>query len=142
MTPHHFPSALPTAVVDIDPEVAPYWDGAESGRLVLPFCAACAKFFWYPRGFCPRCGSSTVSWRDSSGLGTMYSYATVHNAFGDWAEHAPFVVAYVTLPEGITLSTNIVDCSADRLKVGLQVKAVFERSVPEHQPALRFRPLS
>jgi uncharacterized OB-fold protein len=136
-----FPAGLPTSSGDIDPETSAYWDGADSGQLILPYCTQCAKYFWYPRGFCPRCGGSAVSWRQSPGLGTIYSFATVHNGFGEWAEHAPFVVAYVALPEGITLSTNVVECSAERLDIGLQVQAVFERSHADHLPALRFRPL-
>ena len=137
-TNDHFPAGLPTDDVATDPEVQPYWDAAREGRLVLPHCPACDRPFWYPRNVCPRCGTSPVEFRPASGSGTVYTYTVARHAFGTWKEHVPFVVAYVTLAEGPTVQTNLVDCPADRLAVGLAVTAVFEGEGPT--PALRFRP--
>jgi uncharacterized OB-fold protein len=52
----------------------------------------------------------------------------------------PFVMAYVTLAEGPTMMTNIVNCDPDTLQVGAAVDLVFVRSaadfaVPCFQPA-------
>jgi uncharacterized OB-fold protein len=38
----------------------------------------------------------------------------------------PFAIAYVTLKEGPTLQTNIVDCEIDKIKIGQKVKVVFK----------------
>ena len=38
----------------------------------------------------------------------------------------PYAIAYVTLREGPSLQTNIVDCDIDRLKIGQKVKVVFK----------------
>ena len=35
-------------------------------------------------------------------------------------------MAYVTLAEGPTMLTNIVDCDFDKLKIGQKVKVVFK----------------
>jgi uncharacterized OB-fold protein len=40
--------------------------------------------------------------------------------------NGPFAMAYVTLKEGPTLQTNIVDCDMDQLKIGQKVKVVFK----------------
>jgi len=137
----HFAAGLPTPRPQVDPETQPYWDAAERGELVLPHCTACARPFWYPRGFCPRCGSDDLSWRPASGRGEVYSYSIVRRAAGVWADHVPFVLAYVTLPEGVTVQANVVDCSREQLAPGLRVRAVFERARPEDLPAaLRFTP--
>ncbi|SHH51307.1 DUF35 OB-fold domain-containing protein, acyl-CoA-associated [Pollutimonas bauzanensis] len=37
----------------------------------------------------------------------------------------PFAAAYVTLDEGPTLLTNIVDCDFDKLSIGGRVSVVF-----------------
>jgi len=37
----------------------------------------------------------------------------------------PYVIAYVTLEEGVTMLSNIVDCDADSLSVGQAVQLVF-----------------
>jgi uncharacterized OB-fold protein len=40
----------------------------------------------------------------------------------------PYCIAYVTLDEGITVLTNLVDCDLDKVTVGTKVKAVFKPS--------------
>jgi uncharacterized OB-fold protein len=40
----------------------------------------------------------------------------------------PYAIAYVTLAEGPTMMTNIVDCDFDRLRVGQAVKLTFRDS--------------
>ena len=52
----------------------------------------------------------------------------------------PYAIAYVTLEEGTTMLTNIVDCDFDRLTIGQHVKLVFKASedglpVPMFTPA-------
>jgi uncharacterized OB-fold protein len=37
----------------------------------------------------------------------------------------PFTIAYVTLEEGTTMLTNIVDCDFSKLKIGQDVKVTF-----------------
>jgi hypothetical protein len=39
-----------------------------------------------------------------------------------------YAIAYVTLEEGATMLTNIVDCDFDALKIGQSVQLVFEVS--------------
>ena len=40
----------------------------------------------------------------------------------------PYAIAYVTLEEGTTMLTNIVDCDFDTLQIGQNVKLVFKAS--------------
>ena len=52
----------------------------------------------------------------------------------------PYAIGYVTLEEGPTMLTNIVDCDLDKLKVGQSVKLVFTPTeggppVPTFTPA-------
>ncbi|VXB61347.1 Zn-ribbon domain-containing OB-fold protein [Aeromicrobium sp. 9AM] len=138
---HHFPGGLPTPRPVIEPDAEPWWDAAGRGELTVPYCEACGRPFWYPRGFCPRCGSTGVVWRPATGEGTVYSYTVVRRAAEPWGSHTPFVLAYVTLDEGVTVQTNIVDCSSDVLEPGLRVRAVFERADDADLPVLRFTPV-
>jgi uncharacterized OB-fold protein len=53
---------------------------------------------------------------------------------------APFALAYVTLEEGVTMMTNIVDCDFDAIRIGQPVKVVFKPTeggppVPMFTPA-------
>lgn len=137
---HYFPGGLPTPRPVIEPDTQPWWDGAERGELLVPHCHACDRPFWYPRGFCPRCGSPDVAWPTASGRGEVYSYSIVRRAAEPWGSHTPFVLAWVTLEEGVTVQGNLVNCPADLLAPGLRVRAVFERIADDDLPVLRFTP--
>ena len=39
------------------PEVKVFWDATAEGKLLLPQCNDCQTLIWYPRPFCPACGS-------------------------------------------------------------------------------------
>ena len=117
--------ALPAPVPTVTLETQPYWDATAEGRLVLPRCDACDTVIWYPRRFCPACGSSNVSWIDASGRGAIYSFTVVRKGGGQYREADPFVVAYVELDEGPRMMTNIVDCDPASLTIGDRVEVVF-----------------
>jgi uncharacterized OB-fold protein len=40
----------------------------------------------------------------------------------------PYALAYVTLDEGVTMMTNIVDCDLDAIRIGQRVRLVFKPS--------------
>ena len=63
---------LPPAIVDSF--TAPFWQAAAEGVLMIRRCTACSQAHWYPRPFCPHCGSDRTDWVRASGAGTVYSY--------------------------------------------------------------------
>lgn len=136
-------SVLPVVASAVDPGTGPYWDAAAQGRLVVPFCPACDEAFWYPRGFCPRCHSADLTWREATS-GRVYSFTVVRKAFGRWGDATPYVVAYVTLDAGPTLVSHVVGCDPDLVRVDLPVEPWFDRGDPAPDGsvavALRFRP--
>jgi uncharacterized OB-fold protein len=133
-------SVLPTPPVAITAETAPFWKAAASGRLELPVCDACAKPIWYPREFCPYCGSGDVTWTRLSGRGHIYSVSVVRRApHPAYADAIPYSVAIVELDEGVRMMTNVVTDDVDALAIGQPVVAVFDR-IADDQAILRFRP--
>ena len=101
------------------PDTQPFWDAATKGQLVIKKCRACGESHYYPRPHCPFCGSDATEWHTTAGTGTLYSYSVMRRA------DVPYAIAYVTLDEGPTMMTNLVDCDFDRLKIGQRVKVVF-----------------
>lgn len=99
-----------------NPETGPYWHAAAGGQLLLKHCTACDQAHWYPRHFCPHCGSDCTEWRESQGRGEVYTFTVMRRP-------APRVIGYVTLDEGISIFTNIVDCDPDSLQIGQRVQA-------------------
>jgi uncharacterized protein len=85
------------------PETEAYWTAATEGRLLVKRCSACGEHHHYPRDICPFCLSDATEWRDACGTGTVYSFSSMGQ--GD----AAYTLALVTLDEGPTLMTNLVD---------------------------------
>ncbi len=102
-----------------NPETRPFFDGAAAGKLMLPKCGACGRTHWYPRGICPHCFSQNLRWTEASGNGKVYSFSVMKRA------EVPYAIAYVTLDEGATMMTNIVDCDLDGIRIGQPVKLKF-----------------
>ena len=113
------------------PTSAPYLDAAREGRLHLQRCPR-DGFFFYPRTRCPECLGDDWSWEDTSGRGRVYSF-TVDRVGLDPAQRdrLPLVVAIVELEEGPRLTTNLVGCAPEDVKVGMPVEATFEDLGPE-----------
>ena len=118
----------------MNPEVQPFFDAAKQGKLLVKQCAACQEFHHYPRAICPFCGSDRTEWKEASGRGVIYSWSVLRRA------NPPYALAYVTLAEGPTMMTNIVDCDLDKIRIGQSVKVVFKPTdggppVPTFTPA-------
>ncbi|RYG08217.1 MAG: Zn-ribbon domain-containing OB-fold protein [Caulobacteraceae bacterium] len=90
---------------------------AEQGRFLIKRCTACNQPFWYPRALCPFCGSPETEWLESPGEGEIYSYSIMRRAPG-----GPYAMVFVTLDEGPTLLSNLVDCQPDQVRIGARVK--------------------
>jgi len=116
------------------PETQPFWDAAAEGRLLIKKCTACGQAHHYPRAMCPFCFSEATEWVGASGRGTIYSYSIMRRV------PVPYAIAYVTLAEGVTMMTNIVDCDLDTIRIGQPVRVVFKATeggppVPTFAPA-------
>ena len=75
-----------------------------------------------------------MQWRDASGKGAIYTFSVMRRAKETYA------IAYVTLAEGPTMMTNLVDCDFDALRIGQPVTVVFKDTengppVPMFKPA-------
>src|SRR3984893_19525356 len=105
------------------PEPPPFWDAATKGRLLLKRCTACGRAHHYPRPICPFCGSDRTEWTESPGRGVIYSFSVMRRAA------PPYVIAYVTLDEGVTMMTGLVECDFDALRIGQKGRAVFSAGV-------------
>jgi uncharacterized protein len=117
---------LPNPAPYISPEVKEFWDATAEGRLTIPKCDDCGLYVWYPRPFCPACGSTNVTWTDVSGKGTVYTFTIVHRSgVPGFRDAMPYVIAYVELEEGPRVMTNIVGIEPDQITVGMPVSVVF-----------------
>jgi uncharacterized protein len=106
----------------INPETQPFWAEATREHLAIGRCGACGDAHFYPRTRCPFCHSPDTRLETSSGHGRIYSYSIPRVP-------APYVIALVTLSEGPTIMTNIVDCDPATLHIGQAVSVTFRSSI-------------
>ena len=110
------------AAPTVYPETRVYWEAAAQGKLMIKRCAACGEYHHYPRSICPFCFSDKTEWREASGQGVIYTYSVMRRL------EIPYAIAYVTLEEGVSMMTNIVDCDLDAIRIGQKVRVVFRPS--------------
>jgi uncharacterized protein len=108
-------------------ETAPFWAATREHRLTVQRCSDCGSSRFYPRTFCPRCGSDRMEWIDCHGTGTVYSYTVLHRPPSEaFAAAVPYVVAIVQLTEGPHLMTNVEGCVPDQVRIGMAVRVHFK----------------
>ena len=125
----------------VDEESKGFWEACQRHELYIQECRACRTPRYYPRALCPACLSSDTRWVLSSGRGTVYTYTvTYQNQAPGFRDELPYVLAYVELPEGVRLLTNIVGCPPEQVRIGMPVEVCFEDvtadiTLPKFKPA-------
>jgi uncharacterized OB-fold protein len=84
-------------------------------------CTRCGRAHYSPRVMCPHCGSDSLEWNQSDGLGTVYSTSTISPR-----NSGPYAVVLVDLDDGPRLMSNIVGIAADDVRIGMRVKVRIE----------------
>jgi len=127
-------------------ESAPFWEATRTGTLLVQWCTACDRGIFYPRAFCPTCGTGVgvgLEWRTASGAASVASFTIEHNPAATGTTFSggqPYVVALVDLAEGVRMLTNIVDCAPGDVVVEMAVTLTWEplsdgRQLPQFRPA-------
>jgi hypothetical protein len=118
----------------------PFWDGLKAGELRLQHCGDCQRHIFYARTICPHCLGERLEWVTASGRGRVYSYTIVRRAMNPaFAEDVPYVFAIVELDEGPRVTTNVVGCAPEAVRVDMPVKAAYDNVTPEIA-LLKFEP--
>lgn len=120
-------TARPKPLPVVTEESRPFWEGCKRGILLLQYCETCQHYQFYPRLYCMQCGADTLSWKQASGRGVIYSYTIIRqNKSPEFINDTPYNVAIIQLEEGPRLMSNIVDADPGTLQVDLPVTVVFD----------------
>ena len=60
---------------------APYWEGLEQGKLVLPRCKGCDRWAWPAAHRCGVCGTLGNHWVERQMKATVFSWTTTWHRF-------------------------------------------------------------
>ncbi|MGA5704117.1 thiolase C-terminal domain-containing protein [Peterkaempfera bronchialis] len=107
---------------------AAFWSGGKDGILRIHRCGDCGRWLHPPLPSCPSCRSRDVSPQAASGRATVVGFTVNHQ---QWLPTMPppYVVAIVALEEDeeARLTTNIVHCAPEDVRIGMRVRVVFEQ---------------
>ena len=114
------------------PELTPFnewfWTSGSDGELRIQKCDSCGTLVHPPVPVCPSCRDNDHTPTAVSGRATIVGYTVNHQ---QWLPDfpPPYVIAVVALAEdpSVRLTTNIVDCDPDDVRVGQQVAVRFEQ---------------
>jgi len=103
-------------------------------------CPVCGTFHFPPKEMCPQCQATTLEWVPASGKGVVHSYTVTRQALHPSLEgKLPHVVILVELEEGVRMTSNIVDCEPEQVRIEMPVEVVFH-TVNEEVTLPLFRP--
>jgi uncharacterized protein len=137
--------------VDIDNVQAPlpalsyentaFWTGGAEGLLLIDRCGDCRRWLHPPIPVCNRCGSRNVRAEAASGQATILTYTINRHAWTPGSK-VPYPLAIVELDEqaGLRLTTRIVACPVDAVRIGMPVEVVFQQHRDVWLPL--FRPVA
>jgi uncharacterized OB-fold protein len=114
-------------------ETMKFWAAAQERKLLYGYCNACHQTHYYPRTLCPHCFSDETQWKVASGNAVVYTYSIMYRS-----PTGPYVIAYVTLAEGPSILTNLIDCDFERIKIGAPVRLVWKATEGDGTPPLPF----
>ncbi|MGC2939885.1 Zn-ribbon domain-containing OB-fold protein [Brevibacterium sp. FAM 24638] len=98
----------------------PFFAAGENGEIRLQVCSRCNRTIYYPRAFCPHCGSQDYNWEPQPLEGTIDSFSRVWKAENPHFDpDLPFHIALVELGNGVKFF--------GRLRVASGVPAIGDR---------------
>lgn len=62
-----------------------------------------------------------------SGRGKLITYTVIYTPPSNFENQVPYAVGIVELDEGPRITSQIVDCDPEKLKIGMRVEAVFRK---------------
>jgi uncharacterized OB-fold protein len=111
-----------------------FWDGVADHKLLIQRCRACGTYIHYPRPVCPSClAMEGLEPAEMSGRGTIYSHTTAVQPFHPYfVSRSPYNIVVVALEEddAIRVTSNVVDCDDDDIRVGMPVRVTFREVAP------------
>ena len=107
---------------------ARYWrEIPQRYRYEAAKCKKCEKVFFPPRRVCSQCGTREFEKTQLPQEGEVETFTVIRVAPTGFSDEAPYAVGIVSLPGGIRVTAQIVDCDPTRLTIGDRVRLEFRK---------------
>lgn len=118
----------------------PFWEATRQRKLVIQYDRKSRRYQFYPRATSVATGRRRdLEWREVSGKGEVFSFTVARRARPPFEGHEPFVLAVVTLDEGVNVMANLVHCTLEEIRIGMRV-VPFWAPLPDGTNLLMFEP--
>ena len=121
-----------------------FYKHISQGKLMGGRCKRCGAVHLPPRPVCSKCFSKEFEWVEIPPKGKLMTYTIIHVAPTRFQSMTPYAVGIIQLENGLNIPGMIKDVAADEIKIGMNLKVVFNSSVATSQwpqwPRYYFRP--
>jgi len=107
----------------------PFWDACNQNKLVVQRCEACDRMQFPPEPKCVECGSSSMGWKEVSGMGKVHGYCVMHDSRIRLLQaDQPFNIAVIELQDDpdIKMFSHLPGTGADEVVIGSTVRVEFQ----------------
>ncbi len=117
-----------------------FWTGGRDGELRFLRCRACRAFAHPPLPRCATCLGTDLAPEAVCGRARVATFTVNHQAWLP-GQDEPYVIAIVEIEEdpSVRLTTNLVGCRPEDVRIGMPVRVVFEERedvwIPLFEPA-------
>jgi uncharacterized OB-fold protein len=102
-------------------------------------CKKCGKWHFPPRLICDACGSREFETKTMRRTGKVITHTIIRVPPAPYKDQAPYVVAVVEMDDGPRITTQLVDCTEDKLKIGMPVRLEFRKiNVDGHAGTIQY----
>jgi uncharacterized OB-fold protein len=105
----------------------PFWEGTKRKELLLQYDPEARKYQFFPRPISIYSGKRNLEWRAAAGTGTVFAFTIVHHAPSPaFASRTPYVVASITLDEGVRIMGQLTKIQPEQVRAGMRVRVEWE----------------
>lgn len=123
----------------LDDENTFFWTSGADGKLRFLRCNHCGYYIHPPLPQCPRCASRDIAPAVVTGRGVVHSFTINHQPWDGSDEPWAIVLVELDEQEGLRLTSNMVNCDNDKVRIGMPVHVVFQQYddtfIPVFEPA-------
>lgn len=121
-----------------------FYKHISQGKLMGGRCKRCGAVHLPPRPVCSKCFSKEFEWVEIPPKGKLLTYTIIHVAPTQFQSMTPYAVGIIQLQNGLKIPGMIRDVAAGDVKIGMNLKVIFNSSVATSQwpqwPRYYFKP--
>ena len=103
-----------------------FWTSGADDTLQFLRCTECRRYVHPPIPACPFCDGGRLAPEQVSGRAILHSFTVNYQQWIPGSDS--YVIGLVTIAEqdDVRLTTNIVECDPEDLRIGMELEVVFE----------------